>query len=205
MAEESGLSYHYWHAQANSGSAPKATPKKLSAEEAAALDGQGNGAASAWNQAGTWEERNWTKWWTDALTEAVVGLEAPLAKGAGAVRVSGVGKCTGDASVVVVRGKPRHGFDFEVELKWTADVAQPPSTDTKEVKGTLKIAEVSKDTVDDDELVGSVELENKKKAGTGDAARAAQAGAIGMLPEIRKRLVALDRRMRERAESLGGA
>jgi len=59
------VGYHYWHQQANQGTAPKAAPVKLSEEEADKLAKQMSGTGvglSSWNKAGTWEERGHTDW-----------------------------------------------------------------------------------------------------------------------------------------------
>lgn len=59
-------------------------------------------------QAGTFEERNWSEWSKDRLKLMFKDLKI------GDVTITDVNSITGDAHAWVVRGKRRHGFDFEV-------------------------------------------------------------------------------------------
>ena len=68
------------------------------------------------SQAGTWEERDWTAWAKTRLSELCCALAVTLPSGVGELCVKKVTTCTGDATVVVVRGTPRTGFDFDVTL-----------------------------------------------------------------------------------------
>ena len=62
--EKGAVGYHYWHEQANQGTAPKAAPKKLTDEEAKMLakevEGTGTGLSS-WNKAGGRGDQSTTK------------------------------------------------------------------------------------------------------------------------------------------------
>ncbi|EGD80304.1 hypothetical protein PTSG_10559 [Salpingoeca rosetta] len=75
--------------------------------------------ASQWNSAGTWEERDVSKWATEQLTK----LLEPLSVDAAPVQaqVTKV-KCNGEARKLIVRGKPRVGFEYELELKFKGAV-----------------------------------------------------------------------------------
>ena len=73
-------------------------------------------AASAWNQAGTWEEKNTTDWCQSQLRQRL--LEAESSTQLLNAKISKVEDINGDASVVVVSGKKRYIFDFHVKLKY---------------------------------------------------------------------------------------
>jgi hypothetical protein len=117
--------YHYFHEMANKGTAPRAQPKKITAAEAEALTnqlaGSGGSGLSSWNTAGTWEERNHTAWAESRVTEMVVGFVCPpTTSDKFTAKLVSIKSFKGDATVVMVRGKPRSGFDFDVTIAWEA-------------------------------------------------------------------------------------
>ena len=59
----------------------------------------------------------------------------------------------------MVRGKPRHGFDFDITLTWECSF-EDDEEGVDPVRGTVR-ARGGRDTVDDDE-VGTVAVENRK-------------------------------------------
>jgi len=78
--------------------------------------------ASAWNTAGTWEEKDVTPWAKETLTAALLTAEYILpdgspSPGAHAV-VSKVSKLEGHASYATVRGKKRYIYEFALTLSW---------------------------------------------------------------------------------------
>ena len=197
------VGYHYWHQQANQGTAPKAAPVKLSEEEADKLAKQMSGGVglSSWNQAGTWEERGHTDWAKARVEELVVGKTIDAA-GGGAAVVKEVKTFKGDATVVMVRGKPRHGFDFDVTLAWECTF-EGDGEDVKPVKGTVYIPEASRDTVDDDEVEYTVKVEDRKtdRRSQEDAAYDALKG--GLRTFLRETFGTIDKELLARAN--GGA
>lgn len=56
--------------------------------------------------------------------DLLVGAEVSTRQ-AGSVRVTEMASCSGDATIAVVRGKPRHGYDFEIKLNWKAEARRP--------------------------------------------------------------------------------
>mmetsp|Transcript_11879 Transcript_11879/g.25726 ORF Transcript_11879/g.25726 Transcript_11879/m.25726 type:complete len:450 (-) Transcript_11879:189-1538(-) len=102
-------------------------PKKLDAsggcgndlapKPIAAVDG-----TSAWNKAGTWEERDVTPWAKETLTASLLTAEYVLPDGSpspGAhAAVSKVSKLDGHASYATVRGKKRYIYEFSLTIKW---------------------------------------------------------------------------------------
>jgi hypothetical protein len=105
---------------------PVSTPKPIAVGVAAA-DGTGGVVApppttSAWNQAGTWEEKDVSKWATEQLKEAVLQTSFALPASSPApnalVTVSKVTKLEGHASVAVARGKTRYIYEYALTLEW---------------------------------------------------------------------------------------
>jgi tetratricopeptide (TPR) repeat protein len=78
--------------------------------------------ASAWNKAGTWEERDVSAWAEETLKAALLtaeyilpdGSPSPGARGV----VSKVSKFNGHASYATVRGKKRYIYEFGVTVNW---------------------------------------------------------------------------------------
>jgi hypothetical protein len=131
LEEQCEKGYSYWAANA-AGEAPPPQPKLLSEEEARQQAEQlthVSSGASAWNAAGTLEERTIALDWIKAqLEQLLLGLDHSH-KGV-AVAVQRVTGCEGEAHQWIVRGKKRAGFELSgVEFTWrvqlgggTADV-----------------------------------------------------------------------------------
>lgn len=204
-----GAGYHYYHEQANRGTAPKAQPVKLSEAEAAALsaklEGSGGSGLSSWNTAGTWEERTHTKWAEARVAELLKG-KAIVESDAMRIALTGVKSFEGDATVVMVRGKPRHGFDFALTLTFECVVTTPKDDETetdepRTIKGAVKIPEASRDTVDDDDMSFVVDVEDRapERRSIEDAAVTALNNSLK--PVLREAFVTIDAELRLRAES----
>jgi hypothetical protein len=127
----------------------------LSAEEAAALAATASTAtaagASAWNAAGTWEDRDVTAAAKAALTARLAGL--PVG-GATSATITAVEAITGDASVSIVRGQRRAGFDFDVTLRWQHAPASgregaPAAAPSTGGGGTARVPNLASDELDD--------------------------------------------------------
>jgi activator of HSP90 ATPase len=90
-------------------------PKKIDPAEApagAATNGAGAGAGqqpvgSAWNHAGTFEERNMTEWAKEKLKELLSGVSFVMPNVGAVVEVVKVKDLEGDAAVTFVRGKKK--------------------------------------------------------------------------------------------------
>jgi tetratricopeptide (TPR) repeat protein len=72
------------------------------------------GTASAWNQAGTWEEKDATSWCSSHLRSKLGSTT--LQEGSYMAAVKSVKQLTGDASVAITGGKKRYIFDFHCKL-----------------------------------------------------------------------------------------
>ncbi|XP_013608709.1 PREDICTED: uncharacterized protein LOC106315509 [Brassica oleracea var. oleracea] len=149
-------SYRYWVREATADAAPPPPPQKLTNNDVVASNAPALG--SLWNQAGTWEEKNITKWATDRLKELLVSVGS-LQFSSGKAEIIDVNRCVGDAFLVTVRNKKRVGYTYELSLKvqgeWSFE------EDTKKVKGSLDIPEFSFGELDDLEV--NVKLSEDKE------------------------------------------
>lgn len=211
--------YHYFHDQANRGTAPAAKPVRLSEAEAAALsaklEGSGGSGLSSWNTAGTWEERTHTKWAEGRMAELLVTGDAVAETDSARVKLTSVKKLEGDATVVMVRGKPRHGFDFSLTLTFECVFKEKSKEDgntddddgnTEEeafttIKGTVKVPEASRDVLEDEnvDFVCDVDEKNQKR-------RSKEALAVSLVkkslePVLLRAFGVLDAELKLRAES----
>ncbi|KAH7388063.1 hypothetical protein KP509_16G055600 [Ceratopteris richardii] len=135
-------SYRYWVRKKTEQAAPDPVPHKLSSFDLARIT-QTTTLGSAWNQAGTWEERCITNWATSRLKELLMSLD-PLQLKEGCVKVTEISKCAGDASLVTVRNKKRYGYSYEITLKFKGDWRG-----LKDLEGTLNIPEASYNDLDE--------------------------------------------------------
>ncbi|KAJ0266820.1 hypothetical protein HA466_0007520 [Hirschfeldia incana] len=149
-------SYRYWVREATADAAPPPQPQKLTNNDVASNAPPALG--SIWNQAGTWEEKNITKWATDRLKE-LLGSVGSLQFSSGKAEIIDVSRCVGDASLVTVRNKKRVGYTYELSLKVQGEWSFEENT--KKVKGSLDIPEFSFGELDDLEV--NVKLNEDKE------------------------------------------
>lgn len=212
-----GGGYHYFHDQANRGTAPAAKPKKLSEAEAAALsaklEGSGGSGLSSWNTAGTWEERTHTKWAEGRIGELLVTGDAVGETESARVKLTSVKKLEGDATVVMVRGKPRHGFDFSLTLTFECVFKEKSKEDgntddddgTDEsfttIKGTVKVPEASRDVLEDENVDFVCDVDEKKTERRSKEALAVSLLKKSLEPVLLRAFGVLDAELKLRAES----
>mmetsp|Transcript_4694 Transcript_4694/g.11403 ORF Transcript_4694/g.11403 Transcript_4694/m.11403 type:complete len:193 (-) Transcript_4694:341-919(-) len=115
--------------------------KPLDEDEKKKLEG-GNGTptegASAWNKAGTWEEKDFSKWASERLKEALVEIK-PAGGLATFSAVSTVDEC--HASVVHTRGKKKAILEVDkIKVTFKTEAGG---------KGSLTLTEVSSTDLDD--------------------------------------------------------
>eukprot|EP00549_Striatella_unipunctata_P011563 CAMPEP_0118703318 /NCGR_PEP_ID=MMETSP0800-20121206/18473_1 /TAXON_ID=210618 ORGANISM="Striatella unipunctata, Strain CCMP2910" /NCGR_SAMPLE_ID=MMETSP0800 /ASSEMBLY_ACC=CAM_ASM_000638 /LENGTH=419 /DNA_ID=CAMNT_0006604803 /DNA_START=108 /DNA_END=1367 /DNA_ORIENTATION=+ len=101
-------------------------PKKL--ETAPPVQsGPAPDGTSAWNKAGTWEERDVTSWAKDTLKEGLAKAAYELPEGspdAGArASIAKVKKVDGNAFYATVRGKKRHMYEFAIVVEWQLELS----------------------------------------------------------------------------------
>ncbi|KXZ56283.1 hypothetical protein GPECTOR_1g248 [Gonium pectorale] len=175
------LSYSYWAGNTRN-NVPLPEPRKLTDAEKAELEKQAGSSAigaSAWNAAGTFEERGATSWAKGRLTELIRGLPS------GDVAVTDVNSCEGEANIFIVRGKKRCGFDFELQLAWKA-VPRPGAI---EVRGVCKVLSFCSDDPDDLEVAPEVGSRQPERAA--DEAAALALVKSTLRPQLSKLLVQL--------------
>jgi hypothetical protein len=97
------------------------------------------GGKSAWNSAGTWEEKDVSEWATGALRAQLLGARVELGGAAGAALAAALGQegaaveggalvvddvksLEGDANLATIRGRLRRFYDFSFKVQWSAKV-----------------------------------------------------------------------------------
>ena len=140
LADERTPASHLTWARSKSTTKP-VEPKKLSADEAAAMASQNAGAGSTWNSSQTWEEKEISKWSKELLREELLpsltlslpsegaalpalpasqeALAAAAATGSlsAELRVTAVEKVDGEATHIISRGKQRLVFEFTLKVR----------------------------------------------------------------------------------------
>ena len=99
---------------------------------------------SAWNAAGTtFEERDMKTWCEETLRRRL--REAAATVEGVTIKATSITKCSGEASLVVSRGRARRIFEFAADIKWEAKLPAeaPPGPGACTVTGTLRMPEIS--------------------------------------------------------------
>lgn len=97
---------------------------------------------SAWNKAGTWEEKDVTAWAKENLESQLLSATynlPPSSPSPGSIcKITKVKKCDGHASVATARGKRRYIYEFAVVLEW--EMTLPQEMDV--AKGTMTFPDI---------------------------------------------------------------
>ncbi|CAI9098976.1 OLC1v1035717C1 [Oldenlandia corymbosa var. corymbosa] len=154
-AAAAATSYTYWVRGKTEDAAPLPVPRKLTSED---LCNQApSHLGSAWNRAGTWEEKNLNKWASDRIKELLPTIQS-LEFSGGKAEISEVTRCTGDAFLVTVRNKKRVGYTYELTLRAKGEWLI--GSEKKIIKGSIDIEEFSFGELD--ELKIQVRLTEEK-------------------------------------------
>lgn len=99
-------------------------------------------SGSAWNHAGTWEEKDTTEWCKNHLEKCL--LESTVEASESDVdalycSITDANNITGDASVAIVGGKKRYIFDLHCDLEFEI---KEDSTDDIIARGSLKLPDI---------------------------------------------------------------
>jgi len=133
-------------------------PMSVSNSRGSAVGGSLTG--SAWNQAGTWEERNTTEWCTKSLSnylnETSVSTKTHVGK------VLKVQDLEGDASVAFVSGKTRYVFDYHCKLSYEIKCE---GTDDVIATGHFELPDISSTAMSDELEVRVMVWEQSPKVG----------------------------------------
>jgi len=101
-------------------------------------------SSSAWNQAGTWEEKDTSEWCNSSLTSYL--KEASVEIDHFTARVNEVKDLFGDASVAFVSGKKRYVFDYNTVINYVI----LDEGDDELASGTLKLHDISSTAISDE-------------------------------------------------------
>jgi activator of HSP90 ATPase len=117
-------------------------PKKLDNPPQPVNTSSATAGTSAWNQAGTWEEKDCSRWAKETLTKAIMETTFTFPESSPApnalVTVTKVSKLDGHASVAVVRGKTRFIYEYSCKLEWHLG----KSDDELECTGSLCVPDI---------------------------------------------------------------
>lgn len=125
-------------------------PKKLEDTAPASITPTVKDGASAWNQAGTWEEKDLSKWAKSTLEEHILQTKYVLPDSSPApgavVTVTKVKTLDGHASTAVARGKKRYIYEFMAKLDWKiessgSDLECTGSLALPDIDGTIDLGE----------------------------------------------------------------
>lgn len=139
-------------------------------------------AASAWNHAGTWEEKDTTEWCKNHLQKRLLQtkVEAP-GSDVSHLRcsITEVKDVEGDASVAMVSGKSRYIFDLRCKVKFEI---KDSTLDDVIASGSLKIPDIC--STDHDEL--EVEIGGWKTKPSGANQQVANDCRLRIISEVRE-------------------
>ncbi|KAL0300278.1 UNVERIFIED_CONTAM: hypothetical protein Scaly_3052800 [Sesamum calycinum] len=128
-------SYTYWVREVTRDAAPLPVPKKIDPTDLCNQPNQTH-LGSAWNRAGTWEEKNLNKWASDRIKELLSSMRS-LEFSSGKAEIAEVTRCSGD----IIYNKRIGVVIFEEE--WCI------GGEKKNVKGHIDVPEFSFGELDD--------------------------------------------------------
>lgn len=190
-AGESASSYTYWVREASRDAAPLPAPKKIDPADACNQPSQSH-LGSAWNRAGTWEEKNLNKWATERIKELLLSMGS-LEFSGGKAEIAEVTKCSGDAFLVTVRNKKRVGYTYELSLKVKGE--WKIGEETKKLKCNIDVIEFSFGELDDLEI--QVKLSEDKDVPPQDKKQITQ-DLKSFLQPLRKVLLQFEEELKDR-------
>eukprot|EP00042_Codosiga_hollandica_P056417 m.812524 g.812524 ORF g.812524 m.812524 type:complete len:146 (+) comp59343_c0_seq1:89-526(+) len=99
---------------------------------------------SAWNSAGSWEERDTTKWVSAEVKARLT--QAPYTAPNGDTITVTDATVTGEGRILFSRGKKRAGIDISIDAKWKGTI------NGQSASGKIAIEELSETSLEDFEL-----------------------------------------------------
>eukprot|EP00408_Alexandrium_pacificum_P059195 CAMPEP_0171180422 /NCGR_PEP_ID=MMETSP0790-20130122/13748_1 /TAXON_ID=2925 /ORGANISM="Alexandrium catenella, Strain OF101" /LENGTH=334 /DNA_ID=CAMNT_0011645353 /DNA_START=52 /DNA_END=1057 /DNA_ORIENTATION=- len=111
-------------------------------------------AGSAWNKAGTWEDKDVTERAQKTLKERLGESLPSVDVGGGSLSCEGVDAVEGDASKPVIRGKQRHIFDLSFKVKYVFKWME--SDGQRQAKGEVEVSDFTNDTFTEGVLTAPV-------------------------------------------------
>jgi tetratricopeptide (TPR) repeat protein len=140
---------------------------------------EGESQPSAWNQAGTWEEKDTTTWCTAELQKRLEETTVTMKFDADIVKVDDL---TGDASVATAGGKKRYIFEFHSKLNY--EIKDPEIKDPVEkviASGAVRLPDISSTSHEELEIT----FETWKKAPSQATEANALAARAALADELR--------------------
>lgn len=190
--EAAAASYTYWVREVKKeDAAPLPVPRKLTPHDLSTQSSSSH-LGSAWNQAGTWEEKNLNKWACDKIKELLISV-ATLEFSDGGAEIAEVSKCVGDAFLVTVRNKKRVGYTYELTLRVKGEWVI--GEEKKTVKGHIDVPEFSFGELDDLQI--EVRLSEEKDLLHEDKIRIGKDLKMFLQP-IREKLVEFEQELKDR-------
>jgi activator of HSP90 ATPase len=114
------------------------SPRKLESTSLQRSDSTSSSTSvSAWNAAGTWEERNYDDYAKQRIQNLLKVIK--LNESGVSLSVDKVDNIHGDATVSLVRGKKRYIYDFSLDLHWQASI------NSEKYMGVLNVTDISAD------------------------------------------------------------
>lgn len=189
--QPAAASYTYWVRETTVDAAPLPVPKKLSPSDLSNHRPSAN-LGSAWNAAGTWEEKNINAWAAERIKDLLTSINS-LDFPNGKAEITEVSRCEGDASVVIVRNKKRVGYTYELRIKVKGEWLV--RGEKRMVKGHLDIDEFSYGEVDD--LQMTVKLTEDKDLKQQDKQTICQ-DLKQFLQPVREKLLQFEQELKDR-------
>ena len=155
VALKSDSSY-YLYKSTDTMEAENYRPIKIEQNMAENMENDKKRKGSKWNNGATMEQFDYSDWMKKRLETLLLDVTF----GNSLIRISKVTKIEGSATVLLIRGKYRPGYDINIECKWSGYCRE---TDKKKSKGTLKMLDIAPDE-DPDEWQYEVQIKNKTKA-----------------------------------------
>ena len=107
-----------------------------------------NHQGSAWNSAGSWEEKDITVKAKKMVTKKLTGIP-PLVQEEYEITCEEVSELVGHASIVSSRGKPRYLFEFEsIKIKFEAY----NSSSSSSYNGDISLVDVTNDQIEEEDI-----------------------------------------------------
>eukprot|EP00271_Cylindrocystis_brebissonii_P010501 TRINITY_DN26700_c0_g1_i1.p1 TRINITY_DN26700_c0_g1~~TRINITY_DN26700_c0_g1_i1.p1 ORF type:complete len:202 (-),score=54.15 TRINITY_DN26700_c0_g1_i1:955-1560(-) len=194
--KDASISYTYWVDKSGNSAkneAPRTAPRKLSQHEVQKM-AHSNSQGSLWNEGGTWEERGVSEWAKARVKEKLQFSQTVELAGDTPTLTVEVLSCCGEASVLIVRNKKRHGYSFELTLKFRG-TCSPSFKASEEVSGTLRMEDVSCGELDD--MEGEVSIDDASSL-TGDQVYQLTKAVKSLLPTARQRMADFEAELKER-------
>eukprot|EP01084_Bolivina_argentea_P077222 140014_1 len=133
-------SSYYLYASTDSKEAEKYKPQKVDKLVAANIENNTSikNKGSTWNTGATMEQFDYSEWMKKRVTELLLGVTFKESE----IKINKVTNIEGSATILLVRGKYRPGYDINIECKWKGYLNDGHKT---KCNGTLKMMDMSPD------------------------------------------------------------